>query len=190
MTNEGNERILVYLGRVSAQFPAIQVIIGYLMAQPQRVRFVHQIQPERALAIALAVHRRIELPIAPWQGYVQGVPIPEPYTWIEAARGYSGETVAVRVLTDDPRLLAMLSPLIVADKVHDERIEIQDRMQHLRREVDQVLDIYNELRNLMAVDKSRQGELAKFLGMAEDEMHHLGNELNVLKERLGDSQES
>ncbi len=189
VTNEVNERILVYLGRISSQFPAIQVVIGYLMAQPQRVRFVHQIEPGRSLGLAIAVHRRIELPVAPWQGYIQGVPVPEPYTWIEAARGYSAETVAVRVSTDDPRLLALLSPLIVADKAQEERIEIRDRMQHLRKEVDQVLDIYNELRNLMAIDKARQGELAKFLGMAEDEMHHLGQELNALKERLGDSQD-
>ena len=185
--NESIEPILVYLGRISFQLPAIQVIVGYLMANPERVRFVQQVKERRSLAMVVSAHRRIEIPMAPWQGYIRGVPVPDPYTWIEAARGYRGEDVAVRISTDDPRLVAMVAPFVRDDQVKEERVEIQDRVQHLRREVDQVLDIYNELRDLMEVDVERQTELSKFVGMAENEMHHLGSELNALKDRLGDA---
>lgn len=185
--NDGVERILSYLGRISFQVPAAQVTIGYLMGRPERARFVHQVREGRMLALVIAVHRRIEIPMAPWQGYIGGISVPDPFLWIEAARGYPGEDVAVRISTDDPRLLSMLEPMMADDAVRAARTEIEDRVKRLRLEVDQVLDIYNELRHLMTVDVERQSELSKFLGMAEGEMQHLGNELNALKERLGEN---
>ena len=185
--SEGVEKILTYLGRLTSQIPAIQVIVGYLLAHPERIRFVQQVSEAGGLAMAISVHRRIEIPMAPWQGYVRGVPVPDPYLWIEAARGLSPGEVEVRISTDDPRLITLLEPLVRDDQQRAERVQIQDRVKHLRQEVDQVLDIYNELRHLMAVDVDRQSELSQFLGMAEEEMHHLGHELNALKERLGET---
>ncbi len=184
--NEGTEKILIYLGRISSNIPAIQVIVGHLLAHPERARFVQQVSEAGALAMTISAHRRIEIPIAPWQGYIRGVPVPDPYTWIEAARGLGVNQIEIRVSTDDPRLLMMLEPWVRDDQQKLERTQIQDRVTHLRQEVDQVLDIYNELRHLMAVDADRQTELSQFLGMAEGEMQNLGHELNRLKERLGD----
>jgi hypothetical protein len=185
--NEGIEKILIYLGRISSNIPAIQVIVGHLLARPERARFVRQITETGELAMTISAHRRIELPMAPWQGYIRGVPVPDPYTWIEAARGLGSGEVQIRISTDDARLLMMLEPWVRDDQIRAERTQIQDRVKHLREEVDQVLDIYNELRHLMAVDVDRQSELSQFLGMAEGEMHQLGSELNRLKERLGET---
>lgn len=185
--SDGVEHILIYLGRQSAHVPAIQIIVGFLLAHPNRLRFVRHVSDQGALAMAISAHRRIEIPMAPWQGYIRGVPVPDPFTWIEASRGLVHEEVQIRISTDDPRLLTMLEPLMKEDQEKTERVQIQDRVKHLRQEVDQVLDIYNELRHLMAVDTERQTELSQFLGMAEGEMHHLGSELNALKDRLGEA---
>jgi hypothetical protein len=137
--------------------------------------------------MTLGLHRRIEIPMAPWQGYIRGVPVPDPFAWIEAARRFPHEVIQIRTSTDDGRLLAQLEPMVRDEQQKAERGELQERVVHLRQEVDQVLDIYNELRHLMAVDAERQSELTQFLGMAEHEMHQLGNELNALKERLGET---
>lgn len=184
------ERVLVYLARLSSQTPSIQVALGYLLYDPGRVEFVHQIRDERVLAMAISVHRRIEVPMAPWQGYVRGVPVPDPLTWIQGAKTVSNQPIAVRVSTDDPFLLARLQPLIQPDQDRVERRRMEQRMQDLRRDVDETLDIYNEVRHIMEVDPERQEELNRFLNMAQTEMQALGQELKNLKARLGSQSSS
>ena len=167
-------------------FPAIQTVVGYLLADSERVHFVRQLRSDHALAMAISAHRRIELPMAPWQGYIRGVPVPDPYAWIDAARRLGVREVAVRVSTDDPRLLTLVEGLTTEDADRTEHQALTDRMEELRGKVDQVLDIYNELRHLLTVDPERAEDLDRFVGMAEGEMQSLGRELNQLKERLGE----
>lgn len=172
------------MARLTVHSPATQVALGYLLADPTRVAFVHQIREERVLAMAIGAHRRIEIPVAPWQGFIRGVPVPDPVTWIQAARRYPGHVVAVRVSTDDPLLLQMLAPLVAEDRALDERLRLEERIQRLRGDVDQALDIYNEVRQLMDLAPERQEELSRFLSLAQSEMQRLGQELKALKERL------
>ncbi|MCL6563065.1 MAG: hypothetical protein K6U87_08665 [Firmicutes bacterium] len=185
-----NERILAYLARLTVHSPATQVALGYLLAEPGRVVFVHQIREDRTLAMAIGAHRRIEIPVAPWQGFIRGVPVPDPITWIQAARGYAGQAVAVRVSTDDPLLLQMLAPLVAEDRAQEERMRLEERIQRLRQDVDQALDIYNEVRQLMDLTPERQEELARFLNLAQSEMQRLGQELKALKARLDQTSQS
>lgn len=178
------ERLLVYLGRLTIQVPPIQVVVGYLLSDPGRVQFTHQLRADYPLAMAISAHRRIELPLAPWQGFIRGVPVPDPLTWIQASSNFRGEPIAVRLSSDDPTLLKMLSPLITPEQEREERAQWQTRMENLRQELDRALDLYNEVRHIMEVDHDRAAELEKFLGIAEEEMQGLGRELTMLKERL------
>lgn len=178
------EKLLVYLGRLTVQVPALQVIVGYLLADPGRVQFVNQLPQEGALAMAIQVHRRIEIPLAPWQGLIRGVPISEPLAWIQAARSMAGEPIHIRLSTDDSVLIQQLNPLIGPERKKEERAELERRMAGLRGKLDRTLDLYNEVRHIMEVDQERQEELGHFLTMAEAEMKGMGNELKLLKERL------
>lgn len=182
---EETERILTTLGRMAVHSPAIQLAVGYLLYDPGRVQFVHQLAEDRVLAMTISAHRRIEIPMAPWQGFVRGVPISDPMIWIQAARSQLNQMISVRVSTDDAQLLHLLQPLIQPDRVRLERSRLEHRMEHLRQGVDESLDIYNEVRHLIGVDPERREELSKFLQMAESEMQDLGRELKALKEHLG-----
>lgn len=180
---EDIERLLIYLTRLTAQVPALQLALGYLLADPSRVRFVSAIDAGPELAMAISAHRRIELPISPWQGYVRGVPVPDVVTWIQAARAIAGG-IRVRVSSDDPLVTQLLNPLIAPERERQERAQMSDRMQNLRQELDQALDLYNEVRHLMEIDQERHQELEKFLSMAESEMQNMGRELTQLKDRI------
>lgn len=177
------DKLLIYLGRLTGQLPVLQMVVGYLMSDPSRVRFVDSLGQSRNLAMAVSVHRRIELPMAPWQGYIRNVPVPDPLTWIQAARSMGGE-IAVRISSDDPLVVQLLNPLVAPDRERQQRLVMSDRMQNLRLELDRALDLYNEVRHLMEVDQERQHELEKFLGMAEAEMQNMGQELTHIKDRL------
>ncbi|PSR32161.1 MAG: hypothetical protein C7B46_15485 [Sulfobacillus benefaciens] len=184
-SNQTNvRRILSHLARISVNAPAIQIAVGYLLADPRRVRFVSQFGEGTGLGMAISAHRRIEIPLAPWQGFINGVPVPDPLLWIEAAGTLPNGVVAVRISTDDVELMQRLSPMITQDRERHERREITERVQNLRQELDRALDLYNEVRHVMEVDQDRQAELTKFLGIAENEMHNLGQELKFLKGRL------
>lgn len=177
------DKLLIYLGRLTHQVPALQVIVGYLMADPSRVRFVDSLDQNRHLAMALAIYRRIEIPLAPWQGYIRNVPVPDALTWIQAARGIGGE-ITIRVSSDDPLVLQLLNPLVAPERLRHDRVVMVDRMQSLRQELDRALDLYNEVRHLMEIDHERQQELEKFLAMAETEMQNMGRELTQIKGRM------
>jgi adenylate kinase family enzyme len=184
---EDIEKVLVYIGRVAAQVPSIQAVIGYLLSDPSRVRFVESLDQNRQVAMAMSLHRRIELPMAPWQGYIRSVPVPDPLTWIQAARVAGGE-IAVRVSSDDLMLRQLLAPLVEPERARQQRLVMTDRMKNLRQELDRALDLYNEVRHLMEVDQERQQELEKFLTMAEQEMQNMGRELTLIKERLSEGE--
>lgn len=181
---EDIDKLLLYLGRLTGQVPVLQVIVGYLLADPSRVRFVESLDTQAPLAMGLSVHRRIELPMAPWQGYIRSVPVPDALTWIQAARGIGGE-ISVRVSSDDPMVRQLLTPLLAPERERQERRVMSDRMQNLRQELDRALDLYNEVRHLMGIDEERQQELERFLSMAEAEMQNMGRELTQIKTRMG-----
>lgn len=177
------DKLLVHLGRLTNQVPVLQIILGYLLADPSRVRFVDSLDQDAKLAMALSIHRRIELPMAPWQGYIRGVPVPDALTWIQAARGVGGD-ILIRVSSDDSLVLQLLSPLVRPERERHERVVMEDRMQNLRHELDRALDLYNEVRHLMEIDQDRQQELEKFLSIAESEMQQMGQELSQIKRRM------
>ncbi len=183
-------RILTHLARISIAAPAVQIAVGFLLANPNRVRFVSQIGDASGLAMAISVHRRIEIPLAPWQGFINGVPVPDPLLWIEAASGKSNDVIAIRVSTDDLELIQSLAPMVVKDEERHRRAELTDRVQNLRQELDRALDLYNEVRHVMEVDQDRQTELTKFLGIAEQEMQGIGQELKALRTRLESAEEN
>ncbi|MDA8195555.1 MAG: hypothetical protein M0Z53_16405 [Thermaerobacter sp.] len=183
------ERLLVQIARVAVQVPSIQVVVGYMLSNLDRVRFVHQLQGDAPLAMAISAHRRIELPLAPWQGFIRGVPLPDPLMWIQAAASLQTEPITVRLSSDEPGLLQLLGPLVAPEQERASRAGWETRMESVRHELDRALDLYNEVRHLMEVDHDRIAELEKFLGIAEKEMQGMGRELKMLRSRLEESTE-
>ncbi|HBQ93845.1 MAG: hypothetical protein M1493_09030 [Firmicutes bacterium] len=179
-----NQKALVYIGRIAQQNPSIQTVVGYLMADPGRMRLVYHLKDDFTLAMGLSIHRRIEIPLAPWQGFIRGVPVPDPLTWIQAAQSYRGQPVMVRISTDDPVLLQLLNGLLKEEKEAEYRQQLLARMDGVRQELDRALDLYNEVRHIMEVDRDRQPELVKFLTMAESQMQGMGKELKAMKAHL------
>ncbi|POB11133.1 hypothetical protein [Sulfobacillus sp. hq2] len=178
------QKILTYIGRIAYNSPVIQTVVGYLMADPARVVFVRQWPEDQTLAMTMSIHRRIELAGPLWQGYVRGVPVPDPLTWIQAATPFRSAAIALRLSTDDVWLMEAVQPLIQSEEAAEYRAQLEERMQTVRQELDRALDLYNELRHIMEVDRERQPQLEKFLTLAQTQMQTMGQELKVLKENL------
>ncbi len=156
------------------------------MADPRRLRLVYHLKDDFTLSMAISIHRRIEIPLAPWQGFIKGVPVPDPLVWIQAAQNHPSEPVMVRISTDDPVLLQLLNQILKDEKDQEYRQQLKERMDGVRQELDRALDLYNEVRNIMEVDRDRQSELVKFLALAESQMQGMGQELKALKAHMED----
>ncbi len=178
------QKILTYIGRVMHQNSGVLTAIGFLLADPDRVRFVLRGAETQELGMMVSIHRRIEIPGPLWQGWIRGVPVPDPLAWISAAIPLRGHPVVLRVSTDDVLLLQLLQPLVEAEEHAGVRTQINARMREVRDELDRALDLYNEVRHLMEVDRDRQPELEQFLLMAQKQMQGMGHELQTLKDNL------
>lgn len=176
---------LAQLARLTAGAPPAHLMAGYLLAHPERTRFVSHLDPEAPLAMTFGVHRRIEVPMMPWQGFIRGVPIPDPLLWIDSTRGEARDRIDVRVSTDDPVMTRLMAPLQARSRPREERAALERHMESLRTEVDRALDIYAEVKRLMQdPDHEADGDLPRFLSMAEGQMEQLGRELARLKARI------
>jgi hypothetical protein len=184
-TVEQTIAVLAQLARVVLNAPVAQLMIGYLLANPERVQFVDRLEEGPEVGMAFGAHRRIEVPMVPWLGYVRGVPIPDPLVFLEAVRQIRPAVIAVRISTDDPVLTMRLRPLLAAQRARMERQEVEARIRELRDEVDRTLDIYGEVRRLLSDSASQHDpNLPAFLQMAQRQMQELGAELARLKEQL------
>lgn len=176
---------LAQLARLTAGMPPAHFMAGYLLAEPARTRFVTHLDPEAPLAMTFGVHRRIEVPMMPWQGFIRGVPIPDPLLWIDSTRGGPRDRIDVRVSTDDPTLTRLLAPLQARRRPEEDRMAVERRMESLRTEVDRALDIYAEVKRLMQDPEHGEDlDLPRFLNIAEGQMEQLGRELARLKARI------
>ena len=182
---EETRQTLAHLARLTISIPPAHLMVGYLLGQAERVRFTPTLDTDGALAMAFGVHRRIEVPLVPWEGFARGVPIPDPLLWIEAVRSDTRSPISIRVSTDDRLMGALLTRHFERRHVGDARRQREDQVKQLRRQVDQTLDIYAELKRLLA-DPNREAEshLPEFLAMAEEQMAHLSQELTVLKGQM------
>lgn len=186
--SEATRQTLAHLARLTMSIPPAHLMVGYLFAHADRVRFTPTLDMEAGLAMAFGAHRRIEVPLVPWEGFQHGVPIPDPLLWIEAARAHTRTPIAVRVSTDDRLLGSLLARHFERRQVGDARREREDQVRRLRQQVDQTLDIYAELKRLLAdPEREADAQLPEFLAMAEEHMAQLSQELTALKGQLDQS---
>jgi hypothetical protein len=179
---------LDHLARLTVAMPPAHLMAGYLLSNVERVRFVSRLEPEVPLGMTFGLHRRIEVPMMPWQGFVRGVPIPDPLLWIQAARGMGQAPIAIRVSTDDPQMTRLLAPILTVEQARSERSTLERQIRNLRQEVDRALDIYAEVKRLMDdPDRRDDPNLPRFMAMAQSQMEQLGAELSRLKARLEES---
>ncbi|MCY0884619.1 MAG: hypothetical protein OWV35_01890 [Firmicutes bacterium] len=182
------ETVLGYMARATTQYPASQVSLGWLLANARRVQFVARHGADEVLGMTFGIHRRIEIPMVPWMGYVRGVPVPDPLIWMQAAAEWPQSLIGVQVATDDVRLSGLLAPLLTTGAQASGEAAVRSRIRTLREEVDRALDLYNAIRHIMEEEPQRAAELEAFLHMAEHDMKDLGRQLQALKAQL-DGQE-
>lgn len=178
---------LAQLARLTQGVPPAHLMTGYLLAAEDRVRFTSNLPPDAELGMSFGIHRRLEIPMLPWQGTVRGVLVPDPLLWIEAAGMLGRASIWVRVSTDDSQLSKLLAGLVTSNRAVVERRGIETRIQGLREEVDRTLDIYGEVRRLMQASNAHQDadpNLPQFLRLAQEQMQALGDELSRLKQQL------
>lgn len=176
---------LAQLARLTAGVAPAHLMAGYLLAEPRRTRFVAHLGADAPLGMAFGVHRRIEVPMMPWQGFIRGVPIPDPLLWIDSTRNAPHDRIDVRVSTDDPTLMRLLAPMQARQQTGEKRVTLERHISSLRAEVDRALDIYAEVKRLMQdPEHDADRDLPRFLSMAEGQMEELGRELSRLKARI------
>lgn len=178
---------LAQLARLTQGVPPAHLMAGYLLAREDRVRFAANVPEGAELGMSFGIHRRLEVPLLPWQGVVRGVPVPDPLLWIEAAAMVGAASIWVRISTDDTQLTRLLATQVTSNQAVVDRRGLEHRIQGLREEVDRTLDIYGEVRRLMLTPEENQEtdpNLPQFLRLAQEQMQALGEELSRLKEQL------
>lgn len=168
---------LLLLARSRPGDPALQLLIGFLAGRLDQVRFVRELAGWE-VALHLMDPGRLLWPGRPFRGRVGEVEVPDPVTMISALLE-RGDPIAVRIdFTDPPPWYDEL--LEAAAEPAGEPGE--DRVEVLRRRVDQALDIFNECRRALAAGaREREGELQFLLELARSEVAELSRELQRLQ---------
>ena len=180
---------VVRIGRHLPQSPDMTFLLGFLAGNLSRLHFVRSLEGA-PVAIAIAAGRRHIWPGSVFEAHVHSVPVPIPGALVSALVE-NDEAICVRVSLDDPAEAAWFEPLLLDShlNVRPDRPEdtLADRVQGVRGRIDQSLDVYRECRRLLA-DGGGEDEvrLKFFLGLAEQEIEGLGQQLAALNRQLGE----
>ncbi len=177
------------VGRHLPQSPDMTFLLGFLAGNLGRLHFVRSLEGA-PVGISIAAGRRHIWPHSVFEAHVHTVPVPIPGALV-GALVENDEPICVRVLLDDAAEAAWFEPLLVDSyaQARGGRAEdtLAERVQGVRGRIDQALDVYRECRRLLAdgagEDESR---LRFFLGLAEQEIEGLGQQLSGLNEQLRD----
>lgn len=171
------------LGRHLPQHPDLFFLLGFLAGNLDRVHFVRSLEGA-PVTVRLVAGRRQIWPHPVFDATVRGVPLPMPGMVVSALAG-NDDPICVQVLLDDPADSAYFEPLTI-DGFADVRGDVQtlqERVQSIRGQIDQSLDIYRECRRLLGQGEDEK-HLQFFLGLAQNEIEGLGAELTRLRTAL------
>ena len=178
---------VVRLGRHLPQHAEMTFLLGFLAGNLPRVHFVRSLDGA-PVAISIAAGRRHIWPGSVFDATVHSVPVPIPGALV-AALVENDEPICVRVSLDDPVEAAWFEPLLV-DSYYAARSDrpldtLATRVESVRGQIDQQLDIYRECRRLLAEGGGEdEARLRFFLGLAQSEIEGFGKELTALNGKL------
>lgn len=175
------------VGRHLPQSPDMTFLLGFLAGNLSRLHFVRSLEGA-PVAIAIAAGRRHIWPGSIFDAHVHSVPVPIPGALVSAL-AENDEAICVRVALDDAAEAAWFEPLLVDSYLHvrGDRPEdtLADRVHGVRGRIDSALDVYRECRRLLAEGNGEEeSRLRFFLGLAEQEIQGLGEQLAGLNRQL------
>lgn len=178
---------VVRVGRHLPQSPDMTFLLGFLAGNLSRLHFVRSLEGA-PVAIAIAAGRRHIWPGSVFEAHIHTVPVPIPGALVSAL-AETDEAICLRVSLDDPAEAAWFEPLLVDSYLHvrGDRPEdtLAERVDGVRGHIDQALDVYRECRRLLAEGQGEgEARLRFFLGLAEQEIEGLGQQLSALNHQL------
>ncbi|MBX6350509.1 MAG: hypothetical protein IRZ11_03230 [Clostridia bacterium] len=179
-------KALLQFGAQVADDPMLQLLVGFLAGQVDRVHFVRSLDGA-TIGVRVALGRRAVWPARGFHATVRGVPVPVPAALVSVLSETS-DPIALQVVFD-----GMEGALWLQKVLHDDLAEATrapearraDDLAALRARIDQALDVYNECRRLLEDgDPAREKELRFFLDLARREIESLGAEFQRLRAGL------
>lgn len=175
------------MGTHLPQNPDMAFFLGFLAGNLDRLHFVRSLEGA-PVAVHLAAGRRRIWPGPVFDAKMHQVPVPMPVMLVSAL-AENDEPICVHLALDDPQEAAFFEPLTEDsyDAIRPDRGDtLHDRVTQLRRRIDQSLDVYRECRHLLEAHEGEdESRLRFFLGLAEEEIGGLSDQLKRLNGELG-----
>lgn len=178
--------VLLRLGQVLPGQADLIYLLGFLAARLDHVHFVRDLAGA-PVALRFAAGRRRVWPSLPFQGVIRGVPVPGPGMVVSALLE-SNEDVFVRIDADEIAESSWYSEIVRPsyEAVAGGGDRLAERASHLRRRIDETLDVYRVCREvLQSGDPDRVAEVRVFLSMAEREIQSLSRQLQSVQQEAG-----
>lgn len=179
---------LLQFGARVADDPMLQLLVGFLAGQVDRVHFVRSLEGA-PIAVRIAIGRRAVWPARGFHATVRGVPIPVPVALVSVL-AETTDPIALQLSFDGMEAALWLQKVQkddLAEATRSPRLRLEEDLAALRARIDQALDVYNECQRLLADgDPAREKELRFFLELARREIEGLGAEFQRLRAELGD----
>ena len=165
---------LLLLARMRPADGPLLFLLGFLAGRVDRLVFVEDLEGWE-VAIHLMDPGRLLWPGRPFRARVGTVEVPDPVTLVSALLERT-DPIAIRIdFTHPPQ---WYTELVEAGEGDEAPTPPEDRVEELRRRVDQTLDFYNECRRALAAGaREREAELRFLLDLARAEVAALSREL-------------
>jgi hypothetical protein len=178
---------LIRVGKHLPQHPEMAFFLGFLAGNLDRLHFVRSLEGA-PVAIRIAAGRKHIWPGSLFEAKVHKVPVPMPGMLVSALVE-NDEPICVHVGLDDPEDAAFLEGLTVdsyeAIRPSSPEDTLRQRMAHLHQRIDQALDVYRECRRLLEAHEGEdEARLRFFLGLAQQEIEALSQQLKVVSAKL------
>ncbi len=171
--------------------PLLSYLLGFLVGQVDRVHFVQELTGAD-VAVRLCIRRSALWPNEPFKATIRGVSIPSPLTFV---RTVSGDQSQICVMFDfdnaeeSPWYQEVLLPN--ASYVKDAVEAAREESARLKREMDRTLDIYRECKTMLGRSSpERQKQIEFYIGLAEEQLKGLSDELEALNRKMEQLSES
>lgn len=177
--------VISRFGMMVGQNPWFAFLIGYLVGQVDRVNFVSDLA-DAEIAIKLSARHATIWPHEPFKATVRGISMPNTYTLV---RSINEEETPICVsldfdhAEDSPWYQEVLLP--DASYVKDAAEMAQSEADVLWKEMDHTLDVYRECKSMLKNGHpDRQRELSYYMGVAEEQMKRLSQQMEDLNKHM------
>jgi hypothetical protein len=180
---EDKLQALFHFANKVADDPQKIMLLGFLTGRVEKVHFVEKLD-EAPTQIFISARRFPVVPAKDFEATVNGVQLATPIHIIRALAEIYPE-IALKLDFNGAAEAAWFQRVLVPS-LHAEETEattVEQRIEELKKRVDDTLDLYNEIRRVMETGSgSEEEQLEFFLTRAKNEMQALSAQLGRLRE--------